>query len=66
MPAVSKKQQQAMAIALAAKKGEMPKSKLKGASKEMAKSMTKTQLKEFASTPRKTLPNKVGPKQWYR
>jgi len=35
--AVSKAQQQAAGIALAAKRGDIPKSKLKGASKEMEK-----------------------------
>lgn len=59
MPAVSKKQQMAMAIALSAKKGEIPKSKLRGASKEMEKSMTEEQLKDFAETKRKGLPKKA-------
>jgi len=58
MPAKSKKQQMAAGAALAAKRGEMKKSKLKGASKQMAKSMSKKQLEEFASTKRKNLPRK--------
>ena len=58
MPAKSKKQQMAAGAALAAKRGEIKKSKLKGASKQMAKSMSKKQLKEFASTKRKKLPKK--------
>jgi hypothetical protein len=58
MPAKSKKQQMAAGAALAAKRGEIKKSSLKGASKEMAKSMSKKQLKEFASTKRKNLPRK--------
>ena len=58
MPAKSKKQQMAAGAALAAKRGEIKKSKLKGASKQMAKSMSKKQLKEFASTKRKSLPKK--------
>jgi hypothetical protein len=58
MPAKSKKQQMAAGAALAAKRGEIKKSKLKGASKQMAKSMTKKQLEEFASTKRKNLPRK--------
>jgi hypothetical protein len=58
MPAKSKKQQMAAGAALAAKRGEIKKSKLKGASKQMAKSMSKKQLKEFASTKRKNLPKK--------
>ncbi|HEV2842459.1 MAG TPA: DUF3008 family protein [Chthoniobacterales bacterium] len=58
MPAKSKKQQMAAGAALAAKRGEIKKSSLKGASKQMAKSMSKKQLKEFASTKRKNLPTK--------
>jgi hypothetical protein len=62
MPAKSKAQQKAAGAALAAKRGDMPKSKLKGASKEMEKSMSEKQLKEFAETKRKPLPNKKGAK----
>ncbi|HYJ05592.1 MAG TPA: DUF3008 family protein [Chthoniobacterales bacterium] len=58
MPAKSKKQQMAAGAALAAKRGEIKKSSLKGASKQMARSMSKKQLKEFASTKRKNLPRK--------
>jgi hypothetical protein len=58
MPAKSKKQQMAAGAALAAKRGEIKKSSLKGASKQMAKSMSKKQLKDFASTKRKNLPRK--------
>lgn len=47
MPAESKKQAVAARIALAAKKGKISKSKLKGASKEMAKGMTKSELKKY-------------------
>ena len=60
MPATSKPQQKAAGAALAAKRGEEPKSKLKGASKQMEKSMTEDQLEEFASTKRKGLPDKKG------
>lgn len=56
MPAVSKAQQKAAGAALSAKRGETPKSALKGASKEMAKSMTEKELKDFAKTKRKRLP----------
>jgi Protein of unknwon function (DUF3008) len=62
MPAKSKKQQMAAGAALAAKRGEIKRSKLKGASKQMAKSMTKKQLEEFASTKRKNLPRKKSSK----
>jgi hypothetical protein len=62
MPAKSKKQQMAAGAALSAKRGELPKSKLKGASKEMAGSMSENQLRELAATPRKPLPRKKSPK----
>lgn len=60
MPATSKAQQKAVGAALAAKRGEQPKSKLKGASKQMEESMTEHQLEEFASTKREGLPAKKG------
>jgi hypothetical protein len=55
--ATSKKQQKAMGIALSAKRGDIPKSELKGASKEMVK-MSEKNLKDFASTKHKGLPEK--------
>ncbi|MEQ9609537.1 MAG: DUF3008 family protein [Kiloniellaceae bacterium] len=58
MPATSKAQQKAAGAALAAKRGEMKKSELKGASKEMYESMTEQQLEDFAETKRKSLPKK--------
>ncbi|WP_340116025.1 DUF3008 family protein [Pelagibius sp. 7325] len=58
MPATSKAQQKAAGAALAAKRGEMKKSELKGASKEMYESMTEQQLEDFAETKRKDLPKK--------
>ncbi|WP_173931426.1 DUF3008 family protein [Chelativorans sp. Marseille-P2723] len=58
MPAKSKAQQKAAGAALAAKRGDMPKAKLRGASKEMEKSMTEKELEELAETKRKNLPNK--------
>lgn len=45
--------------ALAAKRGEIPVSKLKGASKSMYESMSERQLDEFASTKRKGKPEHV-------
>lgn len=60
MPAKSKAQQKAAGAALAAKRGDMPKSKLKGASKEMEKSMSEAQLDELASTRRKGKPERVS------
>jgi hypothetical protein len=60
MPAVSKAQQKAAGAALAAKRGEMKASDLKGASKEMYESMSEAQLEDFAATKRKGLPRKKG------
>lgn len=59
MPAVSAAQQKAAGAALSAKRGETPKSKLKGASKSMARSMTEKQLEEVAHTRRKGKPEHV-------
>ncbi len=56
MPAKSQAQQKAAGAALSAKRGDTPKSKLKGASKSMEESMTEKQLEEFASTKRKGKP----------
>ena len=58
MPAKSKAQQKAAGAALAAKRGDMPKSKLKGASREMEQSMSESELEDFAETRRKGLPKK--------
>lgn len=60
IPATSKAQQKAAGAALAAKRGNEPKSTLKGASKQMEEPMTEKQLEEFAHTKRKGLPNKKG------
>jgi hypothetical protein len=60
MPAKSKKQQMAAGAALAAKRGETPKSSLKGASKSMAESMSETELKKMASVKRKKLPKRAA------
>ena len=59
MPAKSAAQQKAAGAALSAKRGETPKSKLKGASREMEKSMTEKELEDFASTKRKGKPEHV-------
>jgi hypothetical protein len=58
MPAKSKAQQKAAGAALAAKRGDMPKSKLKGASKQMEESMSEKELHDMAQTKRKKLPAK--------
>ena len=61
MPAKSAAQQKAAGAALSAKRGETPKSELKGASRQMADSMTEDQLEEFAHTQRKGKPDHVKP-----
>ena len=60
MPARSKAQQKAAGAALSAKRGETPKSELKGASKGMEKSMTEKELEDLAATSRKGLPEHKG------
>ena len=55
MPAKSAAQQKAAGAALSAKRGETPKSKLKGASKSMM-SMSEQHLQDFAHTKRKGKP----------
>jgi hypothetical protein len=56
MPAKSKAQQKAAGAALSAKRGDTPKSKLKGPSKQMAESMSEAELKKMAATKRKGKP----------
>lgn len=56
MPAKSGAQQKAAGAALSAKRGDTPKSKLKGASRSMEESMTEKELEKFASTKRKGKP----------
>ena len=63
MPAKSAAQQKAAGAALSAKRGDTPKSKLKGASKQMAESMSEKQLEEFAHTKRKGKPEHAGDKK---
>ena len=58
MPAVSKAQQRAAGAALAAKRGEIKASELKGASREMYDSMSESELEDFAATKRKGLPER--------
>ena len=60
MPAKSKAQQKAAGAALSAKRGETPKSKLKGASRSMADSMSEKQLHDMAKTKRKGKPEHVS------
>ena len=59
MPAKSKAQQKAAGAALSAKRGDTPKSKLKGASKQMVDSMTEKELEDFAKGSTKGKPEHV-------
>jgi hypothetical protein len=63
MPAKSKAQQKAAGAALSAKRGETPKSKLKGPSKSMAKSMSEKELKDMAKGSRKGKPARASKKK---
>jgi hypothetical protein len=56
MPAKSAAQQKAAGAALSAKRGDTPKSKLRGASKSMASSMSENELEKMAKTSRKGKP----------
>jgi hypothetical protein len=60
MPAKSKQQQKAAGAALAAKRGEQPKSKLRGASREMVESMSEDELEKMASAKRSKLPRRAA------
>ena len=62
MPAKSKAQQKAAGAALSAKRGDTPKSKLKGPAKQMAESMSEKELDKMASTKRKGKPEHAGKK----
>lgn len=58
MKAQSEAQQKAVGAALSAKRGETPKSKLKGASKEMYETMTEKELEDMASTKHDNIPER--------
>ena len=60
MPAKSAAQQKAAGAALSAKRGDTPKSELKGASRQMVNSMTEKELEEMASTRREGKKEHVG------
>lgn len=58
MPAKSKAQQKAAGAALSARRGDTPKSDLKGASLEMFETMSEAELEELAETSHDDLPEK--------
>ena len=62
MPAKSQAQQKAAGAALSAKRGDTPKSKLRGASKQMVESMSEKELDKMAQTKRKGKPARAGKK----
>lgn len=62
MPAKSKAQQKAAGAALAAKRGDIDKSELKGASKSMENSMSARELRDLAATKRDGKPEHAGKK----
>ena len=59
MLAKSAAQQKAAGAALSAKRGDTPKSELKGASKSMAETMSEKQLEDLAATKRGGKPEHV-------
>lgn len=59
MPAKSEAQAISAAMALRAKRGEIPFSSLGPVARQMFTSMSREQLLELAETPRKGLPKKV-------
>ena len=62
MPAKSGAQQKAAGAALSAKRGDTPKSELKGPSKQMAESMSEKELEKMASTKHKGKPEHAAKK----
>lgn len=60
MKAKSEAQQKAAGAALSAKRGETPKSKLQGASREMYETMTEKELEDMASTKHDKIPGRKG------
>ncbi len=58
--AKSAAQQKAAGVALSAKRGDTPKSKLRGASKQMASSMSEAELEKMAHAKRKGKPEHVA------
>jgi hypothetical protein len=59
MPAKSAAQQKAAGAALSAKRGDTPKTALKGASRSMEKSMSEKELEKMAHAKRKGKPEHV-------
>ena len=62
MPARSKQQQKLFGLALAVKKGDVPKSDVSKDVKDILDKMSKKDIEDFASTKHKGLPNKIEAK----
>jgi|TARA_B100000085_G_scaffold85766_1_gene77391 hypothetical protein len=62
MPARSKQQQKLFGLALAVKKGDVPKSDVSKDVKDIVDKMSKKDIEDFASTKHKGLPNKIEAK----
>ena len=64
MPAKSKEQQSAFALALAARRGDVSPESLTGAARQLFKddSLTQEQLKDYAKTKRSEHPKRAGQK----
>ena len=58
MPALSKQQQKLFGLALAVKRGDVPKSKVSDEIKDIIKKMSEKDIKKFAKTKHKGLPLK--------
>jgi len=59
MPALSKQQQKLFGLALAVKRGDVPKSKVSDDIKGIVDRMSEKDIEKFAKTKHKGLPNKV-------
>ncbi len=59
MPAVSKSPTESRSAALAAKRGQAPKSRLKAASRDMFETMSEEELEHLAETPHRAFPTQA-------
>jgi hypothetical protein len=66
MPALSKQQQKLFGLALAVKRGDVPKSDVSDEIKDIVKKMSEKDIKDFADTDTKNLPLKKESKKKYK
>ena len=62
MPALSKQQQKLFGLALAVKRGDVPKSEVSDEIKGIVDRMSEKDIEKYAKTKHKGLPNKVSEK----